>query len=141
MLMVLRSKIRGRGLTQLEVQDRLGWGRSYISQLVTRQKSLRVEQLVLILEVIGVEPEGAPTLTKSLAAGEPQSIDAVRTIADSLGAPHAAPMSFGLIQDHVEEVVLVDDDAIRAALALLFSERKLATEPASVTPSIRSSAS
>jgi threonine dehydratase len=82
-------------------------------------------------EVYGVEPEGAPTLTKSLAAGAPQSIDAVRTIADSLGAPHAAPMSFGLIQDHVEEIVLVDDDALRAALALLFAERKLAAEPAS----------
>jgi len=81
--------------------------------------------------VYGVEPEGAPTLSKSLAAGEPQSIDAVRTIADSLGAPHAAPMSFGLIQDHVEEIVLVDDDALRAALALLFTERKLAAEPAS----------
>jgi threonine dehydratase len=83
--------------------------------------------------VYGVEPEGAPTLSKSLAAGEPQSIDAVRTIADSLGAPHAAPMSFGLIQDHVEEVVLVDDDAIRQALALLFTERKLAAEPASAS--------
>jgi len=81
--------------------------------------------------VYGVEPEGAPTLSKSLAAGEPRSIDAVRTIADSLGAPHAAPMSFGLIQDHVEEVVLVDDDALREALALLFTERKLAAEPAS----------
>jgi len=84
-------------------------------------------------KVYGVEPEGAPTLTKSLAAGEPQSIDGVRTIADSLGAPHAAPMSFGLIQDHVEEIVLVDDDAIRAALALLFTERKLAAEPASAS--------
>ncbi len=81
--------------------------------------------------VYGVEPEGAPTITKSLSAGEPQAIDAVRTIADSLGAPHAAPMSFGLIRDHVEEVVLVDDDALRAALALLFAERKLAAEPAS----------
>ncbi|MDH3232431.1 MAG: pyridoxal-phosphate dependent enzyme [Alphaproteobacteria bacterium] len=81
--------------------------------------------------IYGVEPEGAPTLTKSLAAGEPQAIDAVRTIADSLGAPHAAPMSFGLIRDHVEEIVLVDDDALRAALALLFTERKLAAEPAS----------
>jgi threonine dehydratase len=81
--------------------------------------------------VYGVEPDGAPTMTTSLKAGEPQSIDAVRTIADSLGAPHAAPMSFGLIRDHVEEVVLVDDDALRRALALLFSERKLAAEPAS----------
>ncbi|MGD2114957.1 MAG: pyridoxal-phosphate dependent enzyme, partial [Acidobacteriota bacterium] len=43
--------------------------------------------------VFGVEPEGADTMHRSFAAGEPQAIDRVRTIADSLGAPHAAPYS------------------------------------------------
>src|SRR6185503_21289321 len=42
-------------------------------------------------QVFGVEPEGADSMHRSLAAGKPQSIEAVRTIADSLGAPHAAP--------------------------------------------------
>lgn len=55
-LTLLRNKIRERGFTQLEVQDTLGWGRSYISQLLTKQKSLRVEQVLLILSVIGVDP-------------------------------------------------------------------------------------
>lgn len=55
-LTLLRNKIRERGFTQLEVQESLAWGRSYISQLLTKQKSLRVEQVLLILEVIGVEP-------------------------------------------------------------------------------------
>ncbi len=55
-LTLLSDKIRGRGFTQLEVQESLGWGRSYISQLVTKQKSLRLDQVLLILSVIGVEP-------------------------------------------------------------------------------------
>ena len=55
-LTLLRNKIREKGFTQLEVQEALGWGRSYISQLLTKQKSLRVEQVLLILSVIGVEP-------------------------------------------------------------------------------------
>ncbi|MEM7350948.1 MAG: helix-turn-helix transcriptional regulator [Acidobacteriota bacterium] len=55
-LTLLRNKIRERGFTQLEVQEALGWGRSYISQLLTRQKNLRVEQILLILNVIGIEP-------------------------------------------------------------------------------------
>ena len=55
-LTLLRNKIRERGFTQLEVQEALGWGRSYISQLLTKQKSLRIEQILLILNVIGVEP-------------------------------------------------------------------------------------
>lgn len=55
-LTLLRNKIRERGFTQLQVQAELDWGRSYISQLLTKQKSLRVEQVLLILDVIGIEP-------------------------------------------------------------------------------------
>ena len=55
-LILLGNKIRQQGFTQLEVQESLGWGRSYISQLLTKQKSLRIEQVLLILNVIGIEP-------------------------------------------------------------------------------------
>ena len=55
-LTLLPNKIRENGFTQLEVQESLGWGRSDISQLLTKQKSLRVEQVLLILDVIGVDP-------------------------------------------------------------------------------------
>ena len=55
-LTLLRNKIREQSFTQLEVQEALGWGRSYISQLLTKQKSLRVEQVLRILSVIGVDP-------------------------------------------------------------------------------------
>ncbi len=56
-LRLLRSTIFACGTTQLEVQEPLGWGRSYISQLLTKQKELRVEQVLLILKVLGVAPE------------------------------------------------------------------------------------
>jgi threonine dehydratase len=81
-------------------------------------------------QVFGVEPEGADTMHRSFAAGEPRSIDAVRTIADSLGAPHAAPYSFGLCRRYVDELVLVSDDQLRRAMYLLFASAKLAVEPA-----------
>ena len=81
-------------------------------------------------QVFGVEPAGADTMTRSLAAGAPQGIEAVRTIADSLGAPHAAPYSFDLVRRHVDDVVLVDDDQLRRAMLLLFASAKLAVEPA-----------
>jgi threonine dehydratase len=80
--------------------------------------------------VLGVEPEGADSMHRSFKAGSPQSIEAVRTIADSLGAPHAAPYSFGLCRRFVDELVLVDDDQLRAAMYLLFRSAKLAVEPA-----------
>jgi threonine dehydratase len=81
-------------------------------------------------QVFGVEPEGADSMHRSFAAGKPASIDKVRTIADSLGAPHAASYSFALCQRYVDELVLISDDQIRQAMALLFQSVKLAVEPA-----------
>jgi threonine dehydratase len=80
--------------------------------------------------VFGVEPAGADSMHRSFAAGSPQPIEAVRTIADSLGAPHAAPYSFGLCRRYVDDLALVDDDALRRAMLLLFRSAKLAVEPA-----------
>jgi threonine dehydratase len=81
--------------------------------------------------VFGVEPEGADSMRRSFEAGSPQAIDAVRTIADSLGAPHAAPYSYALCRKYVDELVLVSDDDLRRAMLLLFTSAKLAVEPAS----------
>lgn len=89
-----------------------------------------VKQLSPETSVFVVEPEGADSLSRSFAAGSPQSIEAVRTIADSLGAPRCEPYSFGLNLRFVDEVVLVDDDQIREAMRLLFRSAKLAVEPA-----------
>jgi threonine dehydratase len=89
-----------------------------------------VKQLQPRCAVFGVEPVGADSMRRSFAAGSPQSIDAVRTIADSLGAPHAEPYSFALCQRFVDDLVLVDDDALREAMRLLLAEAKLAVEPA-----------
>jgi threonine dehydratase len=82
------------------------------------------------VRLVGVEPIGADTMHRSFAAGEPRSIDAVRTIADSLGAPHAAPYSYALCRRYLDDLVLVDDDMLRDAMRLLYSDAKLAVEPA-----------
>jgi threonine dehydratase len=80
--------------------------------------------------VYGVEPEGADTMHRSFASGRPEAIDEVRTIADSLGAPHAENYSFGLCRRHVDELALVSDVDMCEAMGLLFREMKLAVEPA-----------
>ena len=70
--------------------------------------------------VFGVEPAGADTMTRSFAQGTPIDHAEVRTIADSLAPPFALPYSFWLCRQNVDDIVLVDDDAIRSAMALLF---------------------
>jgi threonine dehydratase len=89
-----------------------------------------VKQMSPDTAVYVVEPEGADTMYRSFKTGSPQSIDAVRTIADSLGSPRCEPYSFALNRQFVDEVVLVNDDQIREAMRLLFRSAKLAVEPA-----------
>jgi threonine dehydratase len=81
-------------------------------------------------EVIGVEAEGADTMTRSFAAGEPVAIDRVNTIADSLGAPFALPYSYALCRRHVDRLTLVTDLELRKSMGILFRRMKLAVEPA-----------
>ena len=92
--------------------------------------SSAVKQLNPGCKIFGVEPEGADSMSRSLKAGSPQSIEKVDTIADSLGAPHAAPYSFGLCRKFVDEVVLVTDAQLARAMKLMFEELKLGVEPA-----------
>ena len=89
-----------------------------------------VKQLRPACEVIGVEPEGADSMHRSFASGKPESIDKVRTIADSLGAPFAAPYSFSLCQQHVDRLTLVDDTQLRRTMGFLFRTMHIAIEPA-----------
>lgn len=80
--------------------------------------------------VYGVEPEGADGMAQSFATGGPVKLGAMRSIADSLMAPHTEAYSYGLCARHIDALVTVDDAALRAAMALLFAELKLAVEPA-----------
>ncbi len=89
-----------------------------------------VKQLKPDVRIIGVEPEGANTMWQSIRAGEPRSIDTVRTMADSLGAPFALPYSFGLTRDNVDDFCLVGEDELASAMRLLFEVQKFAVEPA-----------
>ncbi len=92
--------------------------------------ALMAKQLMPSCQVYGVEPAGADSMSRSFAAGSPQTLDKVATIADSLGPPMALPYSFGICRENIDRLVTVEDDAIRSAMRLLFDEMKLAVEPA-----------
>jgi threonine dehydratase len=80
--------------------------------------------------IVGVEPVGAAATRKSLDAGSPQRLDRIDTIADGLAAPMAGELTFPIIQRLVDDVVLVTDDEIRAAMRDLMVSAKLVAEPA-----------
>ena len=82
------------------------------------------------IRVYGVEPAGADLMAQSFATGGPVKMGAMHGIADSLMAPHTEAYSYGLCRRHLDGLVTVTDDELRAAMLLLFEELKLATEPA-----------
>ena len=81
------------------------------------------------IKVIGVEPEAAPTLTRALAAGKPVDAEAGGIAADSLAPKRVGELVFPIAKQHVAQVVLVSDDAIRASQAALWSTLRVVAEP------------
>jgi threonine dehydratase len=85
------------------------------------------------VKVFGVEPEGAAAMRKSLDAGHPVRLERIDTIADGLAAPFAGELTYPIIRDLVDDVVLVSDTEIAGAMSLLLSRTKLLAEPAGAT--------
>jgi threonine dehydratase len=83
--------------------------------------------------VIGVEPEGAPTLHSALAAGHPVDVHIHSIAADSLGATRVGDIAFEIAQRYHIESVLVTDDAIAMAREYLWREFRIVVEPAGAT--------
>ena len=100
-------------------------GGGLLAGIATAIKRLQPDCLVF-----GVEPEGADSMHRSFAAGSPQKIERVATIADSLGAPFALPYSFALCRAHTDDLVRITDRQMVEAMILLHDELKLACEPA-----------
>lgn len=84
--------------------------------------------------VVGLEPEGAATLYRARAAGMPVDVAVGGLAADSLGAQRIGAIAWRVTQQHVAQSELLSDVAIRAAQSFLWTELKLAVEPAAALP-------
>ncbi len=79
--------------------------------------------------VVGVEPEGAPTLFDAFKAGRPVDAPAGSIAADSLAPRRVGELMFPIARAHVERVVLVTDGAIRQAQQTLWEALRVVAEP------------
>ena len=84
------------------------------------------------VKVIGVEPEGSPTLSDALRAGRPVDARADGIASDALAPRQVGQLMFPIAQRYIQPV-LVTDDAIRAAQASLWDSARVVAEPAGVT--------
>ena len=67
-------------------------------------------------EVYGVEPEGASSMYQSFERGELVALPGVNTIADSLAPTRSAPYAFGVCREVLDDICLVSDEQIAAAM-------------------------
>ncbi len=88
-----------------------------------------IKRLRPTARLVGVEPEGAPAMSRSLAAGKPDTLDKVDTIADGLAAPFAGTQTFAHVKEFVDDVVLVNDAEILAGMRVLMEQCKVYVEP------------
>jgi threonine dehydratase len=81
------------------------------------------------INIIGVEPVAAPTLTKALAAGHPVDAEAGGVAADSLAPRRVGERVFPIVKQYVHSAVLVTDEAIIQAQKMLWQAARIVAEP------------
>jgi len=81
------------------------------------------------VKIVGVEPVEAPTMTAALQAGRPVEAPAGGVAVDSLAPARVGELTYALTRDHVDRVVLVEDQAIIAAQEALWNTYRIAAEP------------
>jgi threonine dehydratase len=81
------------------------------------------------VRIIAVEPEGAPKMTKSIAAGKPVTLPSSKTIADGLMNLRPGDITFAHVRAYVYEVVTVSEEAIASTVGWLFKNARLVVEP------------
>lgn len=99
-------------------------GGGLISGIAMAVKSMRPD-----VRIVGVEPEGANIVKRSLEAGEVLKAGKISTIADGLAAPYAGFLTQAIIEHYVDDVVLVTEEEIAQGLKLILGRTKVLVEP------------
>ena len=124
--------IAGQGTIGLELVDDLAeidtlvvaiGGGGLIGGIAIAVKALRPN-----IRIVGVEPEGAATLYRSLEAGRVVTLDRIATQAVTLGARATEQLNLDLLRKYVSEIVLVSDEEMRDAARWLWFELGVAAE-------------
>jgi threonine dehydratase len=85
------------------------------------------------IKVVGVEPEGAPSMSEALAAGRPVDAATGSVAVDSLAPRQVGELTFSVVSRRVHSVVLVSDEAILRAQQALWDTLRVVGEPGGCT--------
>jgi threonine dehydratase len=100
-------------------------GGGLLAGIAAYVKAIRPE-----IKVIGVEAKDAEAMTESLKKGERVALDQVGLFADGAAVKQVGEHTFALCQQYVDEMIIVDNDAICAAIKDVFEDTRSILEPA-----------
>jgi len=100
-------------------------GGGFMGGVATAVKSLKP-----VVRIWGVETEGADCMSKSLDAGKIVTLEAITSVARTLGAPAPSERTFVLAQRFLEKVIVVPDSEAISSLKFLLERLKVLAEPA-----------
>ena len=125
--------IAGQGTVGLEIASDLPNVGTVVVQVggggLSAGVATAVKERVPSARVIGVEPAGAPKLTRARDAGHPVRLEKTGGLADGLLAVEIGRVPFAHHQRYLDDVVMVGDDAVPPAMRLILDRMKIVAEP------------
>ena len=125
--------IAGQGTLGLEILEQLPETKTVLVPIggggLVSGVSAAIRQTNPNVTVIGVEPSGADGMRRSIAAGEVQTLDGSKSVADGLMAARPGDLNFAHVRQFVDRIDTVDDSEIIDAVRWLFVRAKIVAEP------------
>ncbi len=81
-------------------------------------------------KIIGVEPEGAPSMFEALKAGHPVTLDSIERFVDGAAVKRIGDITFSICKDVLDDMRLVPEGKICSTILKLYNEDAIVVEPA-----------
>ena len=126
--------IAGQGTIGLEIVNDLDdinavivpiGGGGLISGVAFAIKSIRPS-----IKVYGVQAAGAPSMYNAIHHGKIEALDGVSTIADGIAVKKPGEITFEMVKKYVDDIAVVTEDEIAAAILTLIEKQKMIAEGA-----------
>jgi threonine dehydratase len=130
--------ITGQGTIGLEILEDLPdtdmilvpvGGGGLVSGIATAAKAIRPE-----VHIIGVQTEACPGAKRACEEGRPTRVDAEKSIADGISVKQVGDLTFPILQEKVDDIVLVKEEEIAEAILMLLERKRILAEGAGAVP-------